>query len=316
MRGGSTCTGAVDHGSTMRGQEAAAKDGEWRPAGITGSAEMCVCTDGDAVAANGPAIALLASDSALEATMSEATEEQWHVQIEEGDVRLWTLDQLDAAFKAELVDESTFVLEVGKTEWMQLGTLLGGDGDDEAPSEAAPAVASVASVQAPALAPVMFVEPPNTMSPYSTAPMASDIDDLDSPAAFRSGSSRKRPIAIGIGVALLAAGVAVFASRGGVGSTESAAAQVAAAPAPPPVAPSPPAVADAPTPAQDTSLAARLTQDQRQKLADADKAHEAKVAAQQKTRAAAAVPRHGHKVKEKGPFQTGGDKYDPLNAKL
>jgi len=59
--------------------------------------------------------------------MSEATEEQWHVQIEAGDVRLWTLDQLDAAFKAELVDESTFVLEVGKTEWMQLGTLLGGD---------------------------------------------------------------------------------------------------------------------------------------------------------------------------------------------
>ena len=59
--------------------------------------------------------------------MSEAMEEQWHVQIEEGDVRLWTLDQLDAAFKADLVDENTFVLEVGKTEWMQLGALLGGD---------------------------------------------------------------------------------------------------------------------------------------------------------------------------------------------
>jgi hypothetical protein len=279
---------------------------------------MFVCADGDAVAANGPAFALLASHSALEATMSEATEEQWHVQIEAGDVRLWTLDQLDAAFKAELVDESTFVLEVGKTEWMQLGTLLGG-GEEGSSSEAEEACAPAPAVNAPApvlnIAPVMFVEPPNTMSPYSTAPMASDIDDLDSPASFR-GSSRKRPIAIGVGIALLAAGVAVFASRGASSSTDQAAAtQVAAAP-PAPVAPTPAPAADPPATAQDNSLAARLTQDQRQKLADADKAREAKTAAQQKTRAAAA-PRHsGHKTKEKGPFQTGGDKYDPLNAKL
>ncbi len=159
--------------------------------------------------------------------MSEVTEEQWHVQIEAGDVRLWTLDQLDAAFKAELVDESTFVLEVGKTEWMQLGTLLGGGSDDEdgAESEAAPP-APLAIVSAPqartALAPVMAITagpsneaaslgPYSTTTPYSTAPMAADIDDLESPASFRG--SRKRPIAIGIGVALLAAGVAVLRPR-------------------------------------------------------------------------------------------------------
>jgi hypothetical protein len=243
--------------------------------------------------------------------MSEVTEEQWHVQVEAGDVRLWTIDQLDAAFKAELVDESTFVLEVGKTEWMQLGTLLGGE--DDAPPAVEPAPASSH------LAPVMFSDVPS-IGPYSTAPMASDIaDDLESPASFRG--SRKRPIALGLGVVVLAAGVAVFASSRGVFSAELPSPQVAAAavvaPAPPPPAPAPVVAAD-PTPASaSTSLAARLTQDQLQKLADADKVREAKISAQQKARAAAA-PHHssGHRTKEKGPFHSGGDKYDPLNAKL
>jgi hypothetical protein len=250
--------------------------------------------------------------------MSEVTEEQWHVQVEAGDVRLWTLDQLDAAFKAELVDESTFVLEVGKTEWMQLGTLLGGGDEDE---ESAPeAEAAPAYVRAAPLAPVMLSESPASMGPYSTAPMASDIgDDLDSPASFRA--SRKRPVAIGIGVVLLAAGVAVFASSRGAFSAELPSPQVAAAaiaaPAPPPPAPAPPA-ADPPSQNAPANLAARLTQDQLQKLADADKVHEAKLSAQQKARAAAAphASHGGHKMKEKGPFHSGGDKYDPLNAKL
>src|ERR1700720_3855967 len=116
---------------------------------------MCDSTDGDALAANGSGFALLGSRLGPEAMMSEVTEEQWHVQVEAGDVRLWTLDQLDAAFKAELVDESTFVLEVGKTEWMQLGTLLGGDDDASPAVETAPAYNHVAPV-----APVIYSEPP------------------------------------------------------------------------------------------------------------------------------------------------------------
>lgn len=108
--------------------------------------------------------------------MVQATEEQWHVQVEAGDVRLWTLDQLDAAFKAELVDESTFVLEVGKTEWMQLGTLLGIDDEPSEPLASETPAAFVAltspvSTYAP-VAPVMFSEPPPSMGPYSTAPVA------------------------------------------------------------------------------------------------------------------------------------------------
>jgi hypothetical protein len=272
--------------------------------------------------------------------MSEVTEEQWHVQIEAGDVRLWTLDQLDAAFKAELVDESTFVLEVGQTEWMQLGTLLGGG--EEVPEAAPAATDDVASApvsayaatvaftgQAPApqsmnVAPVLVADaaamgPYSTSSPYSTAPMAADVgDDFEPPASFRG--SKKRPVAIFVGVALLAAGVAVFASvRGGL-TAETPAPEVAAAAAvavaPPPSTP-PAAATDSQPAAAATSLSARLTQDQLQKLADADKVQQAKIASLQKARASSA-PHHGssHKLKEKGPFHTGGDKYDPLNAKL
>src|ERR1700727_3576641 len=149
---------------------------------------MCDSTDGDALAANGSGFALLGSRLGPEAMMSEVTEEQWHVQVEPGDVRLWTLDQLDAAFKAELVDESTFVLEVGKTEWMTLGALLGLDNDE---SEETPAPVATATSRAP-IAPIMFSDSPPSVGPYSTAPMASDIDFEESPASFRK--SRKGPI--------------------------------------------------------------------------------------------------------------------------
>jgi hypothetical protein len=252
----------------------------------------------------------------------QAALEQWHVQVEAGDVRLWTLDQLDAAFKAELVDESTFVLEVGKTEWMQLGTLLGGDDEEPAAAQPpAPPARAALGLQIESytpIAPVMFHDANplvGDVPPYSTAPMAADIDD-ESPASFRG--SRKRPMAIGFGVALVAAGIAAFAfTHGRLGAAEEqapAAAAVAPPPAPPPapVAPAPEAA-----PESQASIAARLSHDQLIKLADADRAREAKVASQQKARAAAAPHRsHSSHVKEKSPFQSGGDKYDPLNAKL
>jgi hypothetical protein len=248
--------------------------------------------------------------------MDQATDEQWHVQVEAGDVRLWTLDQLDAAFKAELVDESTFVLEVGKTEWMQLGTLLGLDGEDDEPEEAPVRAAAPVAFKAP-VAPVITFDdvPAPSVGPYSTAPMASDIDYEESPASFRR--SRKGPIVFG--VALAAAGVAAFAltTRGHFGAAEAPAETTVAAAAPPPAPPPAPAADPQPAAESPSDLAARLSHDQLLRLADADRAQQAKVAAQQKARAAAAPAHHAlHKSKEKSPFHSGGDKYDPLNAKL
>jgi hypothetical protein len=245
---------------------------------------------------------------------TDQAQEQWHVQVEPGDVRLWTLDQLDAAFKADLVDEKTFVLEVGKTEWMTLGTLLGSE-EEPAPS-AAPANALGAQVASyTPIAPVMFHDvAPN--GPNSTAPVATDIDDDIPPSLARS----KKPFAVGATVALLVAGAAGFAFRHGIPSMapEAPAPVVAAAPPPaPPPAPAPAPAAD-PQPAESQQqVAARLSRDQLMKLAEVDRQNAAKATAAHKERAAAAA-RHVHTAhtKEKNPFHNGGDKYDPLNAKL
>jgi len=223
--------------------------------------------------------------------MSE-TETVWHVQVEDEGVKIWSLDQLDAAYKAGLVDDETFVFEDGASEWQTLGALLNGDDDEPEPppvrESAAPQSFGPPSYVPQSLAPQAFTPQsfaPSSLMPQSMAPMVSDIDELEVPAQFRS---KKR----GFGIV--------------------------AAVAPPVAAPPPPApVAAAPmvNPAEAAAAAAqRLNDDQRKALLDADKAREAKLDAKHKARAASAGSHH--KSKEKGPFQNGGDKYDPLNAKL
>jgi hypothetical protein len=275
--------------------------------------------------------------------MSEI-ETQWHVQVEDGLVKLWSLDQLDAAFKAGLIDESTFVLEDGTHEWQTLGALLGGDeGEAAAPDPVvapAPAVAPASVVApAPVVAPVSVVAPapvvaqsyaaatpsyapasmetpqsltPMAYAPQSASPFAPDLDD-DMPVQFRS--SKKRGLVIGLSLAAVAAVVAVAGFRFGTTATEVAPVAVAAVAPPAPVAdptPAPDAAKD--TSATDTS---RLSDDQRRALANADKALQAKLDAQKQTRAAAAPRHHGGKsVHEKTPFHNGGAQGDPLNAKL
>jgi hypothetical protein len=242
----------------------------------------------------------------------QAAQEQWHVQVEPGDVRLWTLDQLDAAFKADLVDEKTFVLEVGKTEWMTLGTLLGGDEEEAAPPAKATVGAQAASYTP--IAPVMFHDMPSN-GPNSTAPVATDIDDDEVPPSL---SRSKKPFAVGASIALLVAGAAGFAFKHGVPSMAAPEAPAPVVAAAPPPAPPPPApVADTQPAESQQQVAARLSRDQLLKLADVDRQNAAKSAEKHKERAAAAA-RHVHTAhtKEKNPFHNGGDKYDPLNAKL
>jgi hypothetical protein len=54
------------------------------------------------------------------AVAQDETEDRYHTQIEDGDVRLFTLDQLDAAFNAGLIHENTYVCLEGDTEWLTL----------------------------------------------------------------------------------------------------------------------------------------------------------------------------------------------------
>jgi hypothetical protein len=233
--------------------------------------------------------------------MSES-ETLWHVQVEEGLVKVWSLDQLDAAFKAGLIDEATFVLEEGSHEWLTLGALLGSDEPEAPPVRESPIPQSYApqSMTPASLTPMSF-------SPQSTSPMVSDLDD-DMPVQFRS---KKRGLVIGMSLVLVAAGVAIAGFRFGTTATDASA---AAAAAPAPVAVAPPVTE---TPKVTTPEAPRLSDEQRKALADADKAMQAKLDAQAKMRAAAAPhSRHHKSVHEKTPFHNGGAQGDPLNAKL
>jgi hypothetical protein len=60
----------------------------------------------------------------------------WYVQMDNGDLRELTLDELDEAFNAGLIHENTFVMEVGGTEWQTLADVAGLNEEEEAPPPA------------------------------------------------------------------------------------------------------------------------------------------------------------------------------------
>ena len=225
--------------------------------------------------------------------MSEAND-LWYVKTADGDVNRVTLDQLDEAFNAGQIDENVMVLPAGEATWVKLGVLLGMD--------------------QPAPTPVVLPPTPTAFAiPPSIRPVSLDLsDDLDV-APFRKKSRKGVVIGALVGVAALG-GILFAASHAKIDSSTATAAiaappPVTAAPTPPPPAPMPqPTTTAAPLPDHG------LTDDQKAKLAAADKAREDKSKARKKARGAG-NPSHSAKYKSQG-FTTGGSKYDPLNASL
>lgn len=223
----------------------------------------------------------------------------WYVKTADGDVDRMTLDQLDAAFNAGHIDENVTVLPAGESNWVRLGTLLGLD---------TPATPS----------PMSFAPSPNSMRPVSI-----DLSDDPELALLHKKSRKGVGFAVAAAVLLIPAGI-LGANRMHLGSSLSSdsAPNVAAAAvqAPPPVtaAPPPPAPAPPPPPATTAATTAsadtRLSDEQKAKLAAADKALEAKIKSKQKARAISGGGHHNSpKYKSQG-FTSGGNKYDPLNS--
>jgi len=109
------------------------------------------------------------------AVAQDETEDRYHTQIEAGDVRLFTLDQLDAAFNAGLIHENTYVCLEGSSEWLTLGEVAGLS-DEEPVSAPVPVAQSVVQPvpQARAAAPAWGVAASPSVipaAPYSVAPM-------------------------------------------------------------------------------------------------------------------------------------------------
>lgn len=120
------------------------------------------------------------------AVVQDENEDRYYTQVEAGDVRLFTLDQLDAAFNAGLIHENTYVCLEGDSTWQTLAEVAGlGDEEEEAPVSAPQLIAQPVPhaphvPQAPqhnaygyavASAPSMPAPSAPSVAPYSVAPM-------------------------------------------------------------------------------------------------------------------------------------------------
>jgi hypothetical protein len=232
----------------------------------------------------------------------------WFVQLPNGNVRAWSLDELDAEFQKGTIDENALVRQ-GSAPWSKLSALLGLD-------EAPPASGGMSVA-------VSLPPPPSSLAPMQMAsapppPVVIGLDDdLDFMAPPRS---RKRGLVVGLIAAALVLCGGVFAltkvtSGDASAATGSAAeaskasiAQVAApTPPPPPPVVQPPAQLDAPK-------GAPLTDLQRKALLEADKNRERASKEAKDRRIKSAPPRRA--PKSASPFHKGGNKSDPLNSSL
>jgi hypothetical protein len=255
--------------------------------------------------------------------MDEVSVDEYQVMLAGGQMRALSLDQLDALYQAGAIDEASFVLPPGTTEWTRLGILIGVEDDAAAapPTQASPMQA--APVYTPAPAASLPAPSPIAQSSVipSTRPVAFDLDDMPE-TALRP--KRRAPVFVALGLAAVGAAGFFAWKTGKLGpiddAASTAAAAAAAVPATPPPAPEPAAA----TPiAQSAAVAPpildtrpKLTDEQRKALAKADEQHAAKAAAAHAARTKhAASSHHGKRAKEKV-FSNGGDEHDPLNAKL
>jgi len=196
------------------------------------------------------------------------------------------------------------VLAPGSTSWSKLADAAGLD----APAESA----------ANSLAPIAVALDPHSTGPatrYAAVPAAElslpdlDLDTLE-PDAFRPKKGR---VFVAIGLAVMVVGGLGFAATR-LAPVTSSAANALSAEAARKAAAAAPAQA-----AEDENAAARLkmlTEEQRVKLLEADKAREAREAAKKKDRPAPPAHRSGPQPKSATPFVNGGSKYDPLNGAL
>jgi hypothetical protein len=290
------------------------------------------------------------------ATAQDETEDRYYTQVEAGDVRLFTLDQLDAAFNAGLIHENTYVCLEGDSTWLTLAEVAGlGDEEPEAPPVSGPApVPYVGVVASQSVAPSPFA------SPYYVAPsiapvvndLALDDDDIDA----LSMRPKRRMGKVIAGLAVLALGGLGFmvVQSGGLRGVklpmglDKALGQSAAASMSLPKQTSTPALkeiprapAEAPKPepakteeskpaeaaastsdkATDSTDAKAKTQDRfseemKEALLNKDKKQASKLKSKKAARGAVASKRPAGKSGGSSGFKAGGSAYDPLNGKL
>src|ERR1044071_3365536 len=122
------------------------------------------------------------------ATAQDETEDRYHTQVDAGDVRLFTLDQLDAAFNAGLIHENTYVCLEGDSTWLTLAEVAGLGDEEPEPVSGPQPVPYRAALPSPI---------PGYSSPYyvppSIAPVSHDLSlALDDDDIEMMSMKRKR----------------------------------------------------------------------------------------------------------------------------
>jgi hypothetical protein len=232
--------------------------------------------------------------------------ELWRVQLPTGELRAMSLDALDEAFQAGVIDETTPVLPPGATAWTKLGDAAG---LDSTPAE--PMVPSLAPLA------VSIASSPESIAPRPFAPVTdAALMELaaEDEAAFKP--KRGRLFAV-VGVAVvLALGLGLGATRlSGLAASASATSSLSAQAGQKVAATPPPAAVDV----NEAAPVKQLTPEQKARLAEADKAREAAAAAREEKRRKDRPPpplKRGPREKSAQPFVNGGSKYDPLNGAL
>lgn len=270
---------------------------------------------------------------------SEHDDELWFVQLGGGAVRAMNLDELDEAFQRGAIDESSLVRRDGAAHWMRLCDLLAGSADTmPAPIEVEPMAPSTATATAATTRDAHGLdEGPRSVVPLSLPPPAtvSEIADLEDDLPAFAPRRRARSIVLGavalVGVLGAAGFTAARVSGRGFGGRELTASLGGASAAGPvhpaanPAAPAPAKASEAGGAVNEQTLGfvaadvfvdggARINDEQRRLLLEADKKRQAEADAK---RAAHAARHHSSRpVKMGNPIQKGGAKYDPLNGEL
>src|SRR6187402_1237483 len=71
-----------------------------------------------------------------DAATAAKDDEQWHVALAPGEVKVVSLEQLDDLFRLSIVDAETKVWQPGMSEWLPLGVIAGMDDDEQSEREA------------------------------------------------------------------------------------------------------------------------------------------------------------------------------------
>lgn len=282
------------------------------------------------------------------AVAEDEAEDRYYTQVEAGDVRLFTLDQLDAAFNAGLIHENTYVCLEGSEQWLTLGEVAGlGEEEPPAPSVAPPPYHGVAASRS-----VVAGYDYAPLAP-SIAPMVSDLSWSDLDAELQSMRPKRRLGKVVAGLAVLSLGGLGFLAvhSGGLRglklpnldptAARAAAASLslssvkddAATPTPRqevalPAAPvAAPAVVATPAPepvkpveavkAAEPQADERFSDEMKAALLKKDAKQASAQKAKKAARAAAPAKRKLAKsAKLSRGFKSGGSAYDPLNGKL